>query len=326
MLFSDNLAPGQSGPQAKSDQYYRSLEPFLDRPTLASGPDWPTIFGRQAPLELEIGFGNGEYLNRASLAAPERDFLGLEIAWASIKRALRRLANPPRPNVRLIMLPAHPALELLLPARSLHGIRALFPVPWPRASHDDKRLFSTEFLNLVADRLTDEGFFQLVTDNEILADWVLTEAAGSDLALTLTRKPALLDTKYERKWQNQGQDTFFHLEGRPYRRRPPLTNGLQDMRPILIDRLDPLSYRPQGQTGPVTVVFGDFIFDPRHQEGLLLTKVVEGRFVQEFFIRLARQPEGSWKVFPAIFGQALPTAGVRLALSLAAGESPPSHD
>jgi tRNA (guanine-N7-)-methyltransferase len=313
-------------PLSPPKAYYRSLGPLLDRQTLAKGPDWPALFGRDAPRELEIGFGNGEFLRRSSLAAPERDFIGLEIAWSSIKRALRRLADPPRPNVKLVLSPAKPALELLFPERSLAAARALFPVPWPREGHADKRLLSSAFLSLVANRLEPGGLFQLVTDSQALADWTLEQAKDSALHLTMAEKPAFLDTKYERKWHSHGQESFFHLEGRPADSAPPPLNGLLDMRPIYLDRLDPAAYRPKGQTGPVSVVFGDFLFDPARQEGLLFAKVAEEGFVQEFFIRATRQADGRWKLFPAIYGQALPTAGVQLALNLAANLEPAPRD
>ncbi|MDR1577435.1 MAG: hypothetical protein LBT86_04300 [Deltaproteobacteria bacterium] len=304
--------------------YYRSLEPLLDRLTLAQGPNWAELFGRNAPLELEIGFGNGEALHRFSLAEPDRDFVGIEIAWGSIKRALRRLAQPPRANVRLVLLPAQPALGLLFLSQSLDAIRAFFPVPWPREDHDDKRLFSSAFLDLAADRLKSQGLFQLVTDNQILAYWVMEQADSSNLALTLEEKPALLDTKYERKWRAQGQATFFHIQGSPIQGSPkqeapsPNNHGLKIMRPTFMDQLDPANYHPRGQTGPLTVLFEDFFYDPAQMTGLLLTKIVEERFVQQFYIRIVQLPDGRWKLSPAISGQALPTQGVQLALELAA--------
>ncbi|MDR0548150.1 MAG: hypothetical protein LBI10_01870 [Deltaproteobacteria bacterium] len=304
--------------------YYRSLGPLLDRPTLASAPNWPAIFGRNAPRELEIGFGNGEFLDRSSQAAPERDFIGLEIAWSSVKRALRRLANPPRANARVAILPAYSGLALLFKSQSLSVIRVLFPVPWPRESHAGKRLLSTAFLNLVADRLTDQGLFQLVTDDQTLADWTLAEAQKSALSLTITKEPAGLNTKYERKWRDQGLNSFFHFTGRPKGFSQLIAPSLTSMRPTFLDHFDPLNYRPQGLTGPLTVIFGDLNYDVARREGLLFTKVVEEGFVQEFFIRVSPLPDGRYKLSPAILGEALPTAGVQMALALAALKAP--HD
>ncbi|MDR1608394.1 MAG: hypothetical protein LBT38_08325 [Deltaproteobacteria bacterium] len=308
-------------PNLSPKNYYRSLGPLLDRQTLSEEPNWPALFGRLAPMELEIGFGNGEALNKASMAGPETDFVGLEIVWASIKRALRRLAQPPRTNVRLVMLPARPALKLLFAPQSLKAIRAFFPVPWPRENHEGKRLFDRDFLNLAADRLKSSGLFELVTDNRILADWVMEQAKNSHLSLRATEIPAQFDTKYGRKWRDQGQDTYFHLLGGPKGQPQTLTEGLITMRPTFLASLDPLNYRPEGQTGPLTVVFEDFFFDAKRQEALLLTKVVEEKFVQRFYIRIVQLPEGRWKLFPAILGQTLPTAGAQLALELAARSS-----
>jgi tRNA (guanine-N7-)-methyltransferase len=81
-------------------------------------------------------------------------------------------------------------LELLFPSRSLSVARALFPLPWPKEARADKRLFSTGFLNLVADRLVDQGLFQLVTDDQTLAHWTLERAEPSDLLVTLVETQA----------------------------------------------------------------------------------------------------------------------------------------
>jgi tRNA (guanine-N7-)-methyltransferase len=270
-------------------------------------------------LELEIGFGNGEYLHRSSLAFPEKDFIGLEIAWASIKRALRRLGQPPRDNVRLMRLPAAQALKWFLAPESLSAIRALFPVPWPKERHLKKRLFSRDFLDLAASRLSPSGIFHMVTDEPSLAEWTLSESGQSALSLELTQKEASLDTKYERKWLSGGQEGFYHLVGQKRAHPPILSPGPVSMQPRFSESLDPKSYAPLGRNGHTTVIFGDFLYDSLKEEGLLETKVVEDGLIQEFHLRVKRLPDGPWKIFPALCSQIFPTEGVQLAMDLAAG-------
>ena len=88
--------------------------------------DWPRWFGRQAPVVVEIGFGNGEFLVREAQAHPERNFIGIEPEWPSVQRACvawRRRA----PNVRLLLVDARIAMERLFSSDSAGPIR-VFPV------------------------------------------------------------------------------------------------------------------------------------------------------------------------------------------------------
>ncbi|KXS55816.1 MAG: hypothetical protein AMR96_06290 [Candidatus Adiutrix intracellularis] len=305
---------------AFSRKYYRSLEPLLKPVDYPQPLPWAEIFGRQAPLELEIGFGNGEYLNRASLMIPDHNFVGLEVAWASLKRALRRLATPPsHNNVKVILTRAEVALERFFLPESLTVLRTLFPRPWPAERQAGRRIFERDFLNLVADRLESSGRFSLVTDSRKLADWVLAQAQGSALTLELAERPAELNTKYERKWQGGGQQQFYHLTGYKNERAGRLEPIKETkMQAFYRDYLDPTTFSPRGCVEAVVVRFREFIFDPHRAEGLLRVFVIEDHLTQDFFIRLRQEPEGRWKVSPAVPGQVFPTIGVARALELAA--------
>ena len=269
-------------------------------------------------MELEIGFGNGESLQRASLAFPERDFIGVELAWNSLKRAMRRLASPPRENVRLLWMPAEAALELLFAPESLSFATCLFPVPWPNEKQAGKRLATRRFLNLLANRLAPGGVFRMVTDHEGLAAWTMEQSKDSAMRLALETSPAIMDTKYERKWLLGGQNLFYHLNGTKRAHPEARVSELSQMPPRFSALSNPRDYRPEGRTGAPSIIFGELIYDELKGEGLLQTKVVEDHFVQEFHIRLKNLGDGRFKLAPALPGQVLPTAGVGLALDLAA--------
>ncbi|MDR2725144.1 MAG: hypothetical protein LBC90_03565 [Candidatus Adiutrix sp.] len=307
------------------NRYYRSLAPLVQPESHPRPLDWPRIFGRRAPLELEIGFGNGEYLHQSSLAHPERDFVGVEVAWASAKRALRRLAAPPRPNVKLVMEKAQVALARFFAPESLAVCRLFFPLPWPNPKQAGQRLCQREFLDLAADRLAPDGLFLLVTDSRDLADWVLDQARDSALGLSLSERPPELDTKYERKWQGAGWRSFYRLAGgktlAEKTRHPALAKPEEiNVRAFYRSQLDPADYRPQGLATPDLVIrFKEFIYDSGRAEGLQRALVIEGHLTQDFYIRLRREPDGRWKVSPAAPARLFPTRGLDLALELAAG-------
>jgi hypothetical protein len=197
-------------------------------------------------------------------------------------------------------------------------------VPWPRERQASKRLFDRGYLDLLAGRLAPGGRLHLVTDSENLSDWIMAQAEGSAMGLSMASGPAAMDTKYERKWSAGGQEIFFHIQGAARARpaaRPP---GLIDMPPRLA-AINPRDYRPAGRTGPTAVVFGEFLYDDAAGSGLLRAKVAEDGFVQEFHIRLTAQGGGLFKLAPALPGEILPTAGVALALDLAAAAGGPDR-
>jgi hypothetical protein len=248
--------------------------------------------------------------------------VGVEVAWASAKRALRRLADPPRPNVRLVLEKAQVALARFFAPESLAVCRLLFPLPWPNHKQAGQRLCQRDFLDLAADRLALDGLFILVTDSRELADWVLDQAQNSALALSLTERPPELDTKYERKWQGAGRRSFYRLAGG--KTAHPALPGLEEieLRAFYRDELDPIGFRPRELAAEDLVIsFKEFIYDARRAEGLLRTLVIEGHLTQDFYIRLHREPDGRWKISPAAPARLFPTRGLALALELAAGRN-----
>ncbi|MBU4426474.1 MAG: tRNA (guanosine(46)-N7)-methyltransferase TrmB, partial [Proteobacteria bacterium] len=71
---------------------YLSLNPFIPWMKEKHPVEWPKKFGRSAELEVEIGFGLGDFLVQQAQAHPEKDFLGIELGWVFIRRALRKIA------------------------------------------------------------------------------------------------------------------------------------------------------------------------------------------------------------------------------------------
>ena len=121
--------------------------------------------GRHAPLELEIGPGNGEYLAAMAAERSAHDFLAVELLWGRVKKCLRKLGGARLTNARLVCGNIGPVLAYLVPPRSLHAVHTLFPCPWPGDAAGAHRLYRADFLRLVNSRLVDGGRVTLVTDN-----------------------------------------------------------------------------------------------------------------------------------------------------------------
>ena len=203
-----NAAGPPAGVTPLKKPYYLSLDPLIHWPGAGRPIDWAGEFGRTAPLEVEIGFGNGEALARRAWNDPHTDFVGLEMGWASSKRALRRLAKKKIKNVRVIQLEAQIVFERFFVQKSIDRIRSFFPIPWPKDKHENRRLFSSDFLRLANSRLGDCGTIQVVTDFEPFMTWVLDQAPDTGFSVVQRDIPAGLDTKYERKWREGGTGNF----------------------------------------------------------------------------------------------------------------------
>jgi tRNA (guanine-N7-)-methyltransferase len=127
-------------------------------------PSWTKVFGRTAPLILEIGFGNGEQLLWSSLHEPDCDFLGIEVHRPGVGRLMNSLAANNVNNVRLYNHDAVAVLEQCIAPSSLAGVRIYFPDPWPKQRQQKRRLIQTDFVDRLATRVGPKGVLHLATD------------------------------------------------------------------------------------------------------------------------------------------------------------------
>ena len=152
---------------------YEQLRPAL---ALAFSPrpvDLPAIFGRRAPVVLEIGFGMGETTAAIAERHPDVDFLAVDVFVAGIGALARRLHQARLQNVRII---EHDAVEvvhhMIVPA-SLRAIHVFFPDPWPKARHHKRRLIAQPFVGILAERLESGGVLHCATDWQDYAQQML---------------------------------------------------------------------------------------------------------------------------------------------------------
>ena len=111
---------------------YRSIVPFIHWQETERPINWDERFGRKAPVDVEIGFGNGAFLVKHAQRNPDRNFVGIEVAWASVRRALRRINQLSLTNVRLLLVDTRVAFDYPVAPRSLDRVYTLFPMPWPK--------------------------------------------------------------------------------------------------------------------------------------------------------------------------------------------------
>jgi tRNA (guanine-N7-)-methyltransferase len=175
--------------------------------------DVPSLFGRVAPVVLEIGFGMGEATAAMAAADPERDILAVDVHTPGAGALLQRLADEGITNVRVVLGDAVDVLALMFDSSSLDEIRAFFPDPWPKAKHIKRRLVSRTFVTLAADRLTSGGRLHLATDWSAYADQMLDVVAAEPLLRNefagFAPRPADRPvTRFERIGMARGHDIF----------------------------------------------------------------------------------------------------------------------
>ncbi len=169
-------------------------------------PRWEEIFGREAPLSVEVGFGNGEFLAEMAKIHADWNWVGFETSLTCITKTGRKLARAGVDNVRVALLDGKFALRELFGDRSVHRVYVNFPCPWPKSRHAERRLVDDRFSQALAAVLAPLGEFHLVTD----ALWYAEEAKGHLVraGLQVEGPEPLLEggpgTRYERKWRARG--------------------------------------------------------------------------------------------------------------------------
>ena len=180
-----------------------------------SSLDFEAMFGRPSDVVLEIGFGNGETLVAQAAAAPEKDFVGIEVHEPGVGHCMLKAKEAGISNLRLIV---HDAIEVLrhqVPASSLSRLNLYFPDPWPKKRHHKRRIVQPPFLDLVAGRLKPGGTLNIATDWANYAEHI-DEVLGASKHFECAERrehggDAPLDrpqTKFERRGLRKGHRIF----------------------------------------------------------------------------------------------------------------------
>jgi len=173
------------------------------------------VFGRDNMLNLEIGFGMGQSLADMAEAAPEQDFIGVEVHQPGVGALLKEVEERGLENVRIYSIDANDVIDLCLPEACLDRVMVFFPDPWPKKKHHKRRLIQLEFVQRIRHKLRVGGVLHLATDWENYAEHML-EVMGESEGFANTQEqggysPRPDDrpiTKFEKRGENLGHGVW----------------------------------------------------------------------------------------------------------------------
>jgi len=187
--------------------------------------DMNALFGRDRPVTIEIGFGDGGALVAMAGAEPEVNFIGAEVYRPGVGKMLLGLEEQALTNVRVFADDATALLAQGIAEQSVDRILVYFPDPWPKKRHLKRRLIQADFAELVANRLKPDGVLHVATDIESYAEQVieileacdvLTNSLANTVDSPYSPRPLWRpETKYERRGTRLGHSVFDII----YRRR-----------------------------------------------------------------------------------------------------------
>ncbi len=294
--------------------------------------DWPALFGRDAPLVLEIGFGNAQFLVEWAQRQPETNVLGVEISLPSIRKAEQKVRVQGVPNVRVVVGDARALLWGAVPEGALTAVYLNFPDPWHKAAHHQRKLINDDFLTLLATRLKRGGSLDIATDDPgyqaHIADCLqrtpyFTSRTGQ---LFVTDDPTRVRTKYELKALQEGRTCHYFQFGRnetptavntfPVPKEFPMPHAIIQSPLTLDDIAARYSYPREAAEGELHVRFLRLYRGVSEQMLLVETHVVEEPLPQRVALFIQQRSQaGEYLLGLHDVGFPRPTVGVHRALA-----------
>jgi len=261
---------------------------------------WEKFFGRSAPLFVEIGFGNGEFLVEWARQHPEGNVVGFEIAMESMERAQKRIHETQTPNVRVIREEARWGLQEFFAENTIRHVMMNFPDPWPKKRHQERRAINQAFAQILGHVLEPGGIFELVTDQEWYAEAahaIFNESQYFTVTPIETNPPRPVQTKYERKWRRLGRD-IYRLQAHKVTSAPIERKILEEPMPHKIIRMPLRSEQVlklqdyQVESGNTFFIVKEIYLSPDGNHFLLKTIAKDDDYMQKFFIVITPHRDG----------------------------------
>jgi tRNA (guanine-N7-)-methyltransferase len=127
--------------------------------------DFAQIFGRSAPVIIDLGCGDGAFLTALAAANPQHNYLGIERLIGRVRAVCRKAGKLGLTNVRVLRMETAYVLEHLISPDSVSQFHLLFPDPWPKRRHHRRRTMTNQFAAAIHRALVPNGLFHAATDH-----------------------------------------------------------------------------------------------------------------------------------------------------------------
>jgi len=188
----------------------RALDTLWPRYGLEFGEDeidFAQLFGRSAPVILEIGFGNGASLADIAEQYPQNNYIGIEVHRPGVGSLLLMLEEREIGNVRVMCHDASEVISRQIPDASLDAVYLFFPDPWPKKKHHKRRIVQPTFAQQIRQKLKVGGQFHMATDWQDYAEQamaVLSAAEGFNNEAGTGNYSPKPDYRPETKFERRG--------------------------------------------------------------------------------------------------------------------------
>ncbi len=126
--------------------------------------DFKALFGNDAPVSIEIGFGMGASLVEQAACYPKRNFIGIEVHRPGVGSLLVKMKDADISNIRVISHDAVEVLSDMVTDSSIELLQLFFPDPWHKRKHHKRRIVNPEFVQLLHSKIQTNGHFHMATD------------------------------------------------------------------------------------------------------------------------------------------------------------------
>ena len=164
------------------------------------------LFKSKDKIIIEIGFGDGENLINSAKKNLDTFYIGADPFLNSTAKCLKKILDNNLTNIKIWPDDIRKIINFF-PSKSVSEVKLLFPDPWPKKKHQNRRLIQIDFINIIYKILKTKGTFTVATDHKILKTWILEkfqtsskfEWQAQESKDWQSRPEDCFQTKYERK-------------------------------------------------------------------------------------------------------------------------------
>jgi tRNA (guanine-N7-)-methyltransferase len=201
-----------------ADQDFANWVYTEDRATPLKGLWHQCAFGidSTAPIDLEIGVGNGFFFEHLCTSTPNRNFLGIELKYKPLIQTIRRTLKAGAKNARVIRFDAS-HIDQIFASEEISNVYIFFPDPWPKKRHHKNRLLTTDFLTKLFEIQRNNSTVEIKTDSVEYFKWIVERATHSPYAIEAQTENLHESawashnflTHFERLWTGKGLKTHY---------------------------------------------------------------------------------------------------------------------